>query len=340
MDDLDQYVTSEVDFYDLLGVSSGCTQKEIERAYRLKSLKYHPDKNPGNLEVIEKFHLITIAKELLTAEDVRGKYDAARTAREAKRRQKELFEGRRRTMAEELERREGGVKRKRDDFDETELARLAEDGRKRRLEKELKMRREAEAEEHIRTSNPAQPVQTPQKQETPSSTSTSGLERSVRVRWQKDDGDTIDEARLSSIFEGYGKLEGIIIKGKAKDTKKSHRSSKKPVTAFVIFETVTGADAAIAGGDKLKKSGLEVSKADKAEPSPPTAADEPRSSPSINHQSSPGTTSQPSTPVPAWKQFTSREEAMMMRLKLAEKKRLEAKIREAEAADQLPEVLA
>ena len=33
------------DFYKLLGVKRSSTQKEIKKAYRAKSLQYHPDKN-------------------------------------------------------------------------------------------------------------------------------------------------------------------------------------------------------------------------------------------------------------------------------------------------------
>lgn len=40
-------VTCE-DFYDLLGVNRQASKQEIKKAWRKKSMKYHPDKNPGD----------------------------------------------------------------------------------------------------------------------------------------------------------------------------------------------------------------------------------------------------------------------------------------------------
>jgi DnaJ-class molecular chaperone len=41
------------DHYGLLGVTSGASQKDIAVAFRKLSLKWHPDKNPGNREEAE-----------------------------------------------------------------------------------------------------------------------------------------------------------------------------------------------------------------------------------------------------------------------------------------------
>lgn len=60
---LERAKSSQEDFYELLGVEFESSEADIKRAYRKTSLKYHPDKHPGNLEVVEKFHLLAIARK-------------------------------------------------------------------------------------------------------------------------------------------------------------------------------------------------------------------------------------------------------------------------------------
>src|SRR3989338_578074 len=63
------------DFYRLLGVERGASAAQIKKAYRQATLKYHPDKNPGNQEIAEKFSQITAAYEVLSDAEKRKVYD-------------------------------------------------------------------------------------------------------------------------------------------------------------------------------------------------------------------------------------------------------------------------
>ena len=46
----------EKNLYDILGVKKDATQEEIKKAFRKLSLKYHPDRNPGDKEAEQKLH--------------------------------------------------------------------------------------------------------------------------------------------------------------------------------------------------------------------------------------------------------------------------------------------
>ncbi|KAK4539242.1 hypothetical protein LTR36_000870 [Oleoguttula mirabilis] len=63
------------DYYTLLGIDKSASERQIKKAYRTLSKKYHPDKNPANDTAHQKFVEIAEAYEVLIDADVRKIYD-------------------------------------------------------------------------------------------------------------------------------------------------------------------------------------------------------------------------------------------------------------------------
>lgn len=60
-----------MDYYEILGIEKGASQKEIKIAYRKLSLKYHPDRNKDDKDS-EKFRQVIEAYQFLRLEEKRS----------------------------------------------------------------------------------------------------------------------------------------------------------------------------------------------------------------------------------------------------------------------------
>jgi molecular chaperone DnaJ len=63
------------DYYEILGIERGSSEKEIKAAYRKLALKFHPDKNPGDKAAEEKFKEGAEAYAVLSDAEKRARYD-------------------------------------------------------------------------------------------------------------------------------------------------------------------------------------------------------------------------------------------------------------------------
>lgn len=265
--DLKQYATSDTDFYTLLGVSFETSQRDIDRAWRKTALKYHPDKVGADPVAKEKFHLASIGYEILSDPTIKVLYDNARTARLQRQRQNELFEGKRRQMKEDLEMRERGVKRGRDEEEgdeeklEREIRRLAEDGKRRRREREETLRKEMRDEEEAATGagvnggvalNTSSPSKDPAKEPT----GVAEIDRTVKVRWPREgSGLPLNKDHLTSLFSVFGKVENAFLLKDKKQRIGEKKEKKIMATGVIVYTSVVGAHAAVE--DIKKQKGAE-----------------------------------------------------------------------------------
>ncbi|XP_072274522.1 dnaJ homolog subfamily C member 10 [Pyxicephalus adspersus] len=68
-------ISTDEDYYSLLGVSRASSSRDIRQAFKKLALKLHPDKNQNDPDAHDKFLKINRAYEVLKDEDLRQKYD-------------------------------------------------------------------------------------------------------------------------------------------------------------------------------------------------------------------------------------------------------------------------
>lgn len=66
---------SKLDYYEILGVSRNADEREIKKSYKRLAMKFHPDRNPGDVSAETKFKEIKEAYEVLSNPEKRSVYD-------------------------------------------------------------------------------------------------------------------------------------------------------------------------------------------------------------------------------------------------------------------------
>ena len=346
--------TATEDFYALLGVTTfDAEDSEIKRAYRKASLLVHPDKHPDDAEAADKFIRLGIARDILLDVKLKTEYDRQRQRKREKALQDELLDGKRRKMKEDLERREregfANLKRKRTqemgeaEKREMDIQRLAEDGKRRRKEHQERLEKQRQ-EEEASFMEPSPEAET--KPQAPAPGQTAEIDRTIKVRFVRE-GELAgwDKDKVSSMFAKYGEIDSIVM-GKDKKVRiPGEKHKKMTATVFIVYTRLDHAHAAAVDGKAdwpLLESITWASKepeikspmnATFSAPSTPVAT--PNKSFRASFGPGSGIGSIPGTPKFSFSPKTpSLEEVTMMRLKQAEKKRLEEQIRKQEAAEE------
>lgn len=146
-----EYSSQDVDLYDLLGVDALTPKEDIHRAWRKRSLKYHPDK-AGDAFDAEKWQLFERARDILSDPTARAAYDNAIKASLLRKQEREAMDAKRKHFVDDLEARENAWKKQREEKEqkdreviEKERERLAEEQRMR----EDEVKRQAEAAQEM-----------------------------------------------------------------------------------------------------------------------------------------------------------------------------------------------
>ncbi|KAK7040206.1 hypothetical protein VNI00_010012 [Paramarasmius palmivorus] len=144
----------ETNPYELLDVKQEATEQEIRTAYRQRSLKVHPDR------VTKKFHELNQAYELLLDPLRRLALDAKLRVKQARAERFKSYDNKRKVLVEELEERERAYKKAKLEKQKEEQAkfqeeekikdegrRLREERQKQMQEQEIEQKRQREMEQ-------------------------------------------------------------------------------------------------------------------------------------------------------------------------------------------------
>ena len=104
-----EYADKQIDLYDLLGVDALTPKEDVHRAWRKRSLKYHPDKAGANFDAA-KWELFERARDVLSDPNARATYDQAMKAKLLRKREREAMDMERQKFADDLEARENAAR--------------------------------------------------------------------------------------------------------------------------------------------------------------------------------------------------------------------------------------
>lgn len=300
--------------YELLDVSNSATDQEIRTAYRKRSVKVHPDRNPDDKEAPAKFHALNQAYELLLDPLRRMALDAKQRVTQAKKTRYANYDKKRKEMVDELEERERAFKKMRTEKGMEERKRK---GNEERIKEEGKrMREQAEL---------ARKEQPPE-DEDDQVPELGPLDTTIRIKYSLSSHPSLSTPdSLCVLFSQFGQLDSSLVVFKPK---------KKSVSALLPFKQLGHAFAAVTSSTQASRGmeGIEVKWASGKDEEPPLLGWLRKmgklgaSTPAVSDAEVPSpAASQTNAPGMDYENLT------LMRLRQAERDRLEREILEAEA---------
>jgi DnaJ family protein C protein 17 len=136
-----EYASKDVDIYDLLGIDALTPKEDIHRAWRKRSLKYHPDKAGDNFDA-EKWQLFERARDVLLDAAARAAYDNAIKAVLLRKQERDAMDKQRKHFVDDLEARENAWKLQKEEKEQSQKEAIEKE--RARLHEEHRMRQEEE----------------------------------------------------------------------------------------------------------------------------------------------------------------------------------------------------
>jgi hypothetical protein len=231
-------MNDRIDYYGVLGVEFGATEKEIRKAFRIKSLTCHPDKvGPEDVKAQELFQLINIAVDTLTDPERRIKYDDLHKAEQLRKKRFEEMNKERQYDKSRLEEREREAKRAKmaelspEVRDKLNIERIKEESQRK-----MKARQEVRRQEVLANVAMANSIR-----EANHLIENAPVEDcTIKVKWSK--SELVDEVRIRNTFSKFGTVDVVIISksGKRlarlvfKHVKSAFEACKDPPVPFKV----------------------------------------------------------------------------------------------------------
>ncbi|KAG6909031.1 hypothetical protein DXG01_002305 [Tephrocybe rancida] len=248
----------EVNPYELLDVEVESTEQEIRTAYRKRSLKVHPDRNPNNADAARKFHELNQAYELLLDPLRRLALDAKLRLKQARAERFKSYDNKRKNMVEELEARER-------EFKKAKLAKQKEEVQRWHETEEIKDQgrklREEKARELLQREDEKRRAAEEAQEDELAAPSLDPLDTTVRLKYNlKSHPELTTVESVAKVMATFGQTDADSIVLSLTPPKKAVNKPAKFGTALVPFKQIGDAFAAVCASGKTERGldGIEV----------------------------------------------------------------------------------